>query len=81
LLSPPEDHLLPVTGAATALQKFERAFAQELLCPWDALDAFTDEHGLGEERIADAAAHFEVSERTILSTLVNKKKLPRDRLE
>lgn len=81
LFSSADEHLLPVTNAITAMQKFERAFAQELLCPWTALDEFTDTNGLDDEGIAEAAQHFKVSELLVLTTLVNKKKLPRDRLE
>ncbi len=69
-----------MTDAATALQKVERSFAQELLCPFAALDAFTEEHGLDDDGIDDAAEHFGVSQRLILSTLVNKHKLGRQRL-
>jgi Zn-dependent peptidase ImmA (M78 family) len=79
LLSPSE-HLLPITDAATALQKSERAFAQELLCPWSALKDFTDTRGLDEGGITDAAEHFEVSEWVVRSTLVNRRALPRDQL-
>ena len=75
-----DQHLLPVTTAATATQKFARSFAQEFLCPWADLDAFTDAHGLDDDGIAEAAEHFEVSERLVLSTLVNRKKLSRERL-
>ena len=75
-----EDSLLPITDAATATQKFERAFAQELLCPWASLDRFTDEHGIDEEGMTQAAEHFEVSEQLIISTLVNRGKLERERL-
>lgn len=71
---------LPVTASATALQKLERSFAQQLLCPWEALDAFTDEKGVDERGVEAAAEYFEVSEWLILSTLVNRGKLPRDRL-
>jgi hypothetical protein len=78
--APAGEHLLPVTDARTALQKVERSFAQEFLCPYAALDAFTDERGLDDDGIADAAEHFGVSQRLILSTLINKKKLPRNRL-
>lgn len=81
LLYPENEHLLPATNAFTAMQKFERAFAQELLCPWTELDQFTDECGLDDEGIAEAAQHFKVGELLVRSTLVNKKKLPRDRLE
>lgn len=75
LLTMPSDHVLPVTGAATAFQKFERAFAQELLCPWHALDKYTDEHGTDEDGIAAAASYFIVSELLVASTLVNNGKL------
>jgi hypothetical protein len=76
-----DQHVLPVSDAATALQKLERSFAQELLCPWQDLDAFIYEIGTDDEGIADAAAHFEVSERVVLTTLVNKGKVPRSRLQ
>jgi hypothetical protein len=75
LVAAPHDHVLPVTGAATAFQKFERSFAQELLCPWEALDKYTDEHGTDDDGIAAAAAHFNVSELLVVSTLVNNGKL------
>jgi hypothetical protein len=74
------DHVLPVTNADTAFQKFERSFAQELLCPWQVLDAYTDEHGTDDDGIAAAAEHFEVSEHLVLSTLINNGKLDRNRL-
>ena len=74
------DHVLPVTNADTAFQKFERSFAQELLCPWHALETYTDEHGTDDDGIAAAAEHFEVSEHLVLSTLINNGKLDRDRL-
>jgi hypothetical protein len=80
LVSSPADHVLPVSDAGTALQKFERSFAQELLCPWAELDAFTDERGTNEEGVLDAAEHFDVSEYVIISTLVNNGKLSRRRL-
>jgi hypothetical protein len=80
LSAPADQHVLPVSKAETALQKFERSFAQELLCPWQDLDAFTDKSGTDNDGIADAAAHFSVSELLILSTLVNKGKIPRNRL-
>ncbi len=75
LLATPHDHVLPVTESATAFQKIERAFAQELLCPWEALDAYTNEHGTDDDGVAAAADHFNVSELLIVSTLVNNGKL------
>jgi hypothetical protein len=80
LLAPASDNVLPITNAATAFQKFERSFAQELLCPWQALDDFTNDSGLDDDGISSAAEHFIVSEHLILSTLVNNGKLSRDRL-
>lgn len=80
LVAPPSQSLLPVTTAYTALQKVERAFSQELLCPWSDLDPFTDEHGLDDEGVAEAAEHYGVSQQLVLTTLVNRGKLPRERL-
>lgn len=75
-----DEHLLPVTDTFTALQKLERSFAQEFLCPWAALDAFTDEHGLNDESLAEAAEQFQVSEWLVRSALVNHNKLTREHL-
>lgn len=80
LVSSPDDHVLPVTNAATAFQKFERSFAQELLCPWAALDEYTNSHGTDDDGIAAAADHFAVSEHLVLAALVNNGKLGRNRL-
>jgi len=80
LQAPCDQHLLPVTSAATARQKTERAFAQELLCPWVELDAYTNAHGVDDDGIADAAEYFEVSPLLVVSTLVNKRKVGRGRL-
>jgi hypothetical protein len=80
LLSSPEQHVLPVADVYTALQKFERSFAQEFLCPWHDLDAFTDQNGIEDDAITDAAEHFQVAEQVVRSALVNKGKLPRYRL-
>lgn len=77
---PDDDHVLPVTRTGTALQKLERAFAAEFLCPWRDLDAFTDELGTDDDTIAEAADHFDVSELVVLSSLVNKGKVSRSRL-
>ncbi|MGD0837564.1 MAG: hypothetical protein ABSB49_13060 [Polyangia bacterium] len=78
--SPSDAHVLAVSDAHTAFQKLERSFAQEFLCPWSELDHFTDERGTDEDGIAEAAEHFAVSEYLITTTLVNKGKLPRERL-
>ncbi len=75
-----QEHVLPVSHVRTSLQKLERSFAQELLCPWEELDAFTNDHGIDDDGIADAAEHFAVSQLLVETTLVNNGKLPRDRL-
>ncbi len=76
----PEEHVVPVTEGYSALQQVERSFAQEFLCPWAALDEFTNEHGVDDDALIDAAEHFQVSEWTVRSTLVNRGKISRDRL-
>lgn len=81
LASPAGEHVLAVSDGSTAFQKFQRSFAQEFLCPWSALDEYTDEHGTDAEGIADAAEHFRVSELVVRSTLVNKGKVPRHQLQ
>jgi len=75
-----DQHVLPVTGAYTAQQKFERSFAQELLCPWVDLKEFVAENGADEDGIATAAQQFGVSELLVQATLVNRKALPHGRL-
>lgn len=80
LVLAPDEHVVPVTNRYSALQKVERSFAQELLCPWAALDAFTNEYGVDDDALVEAAEHFQVSEWTVRSTLVNRGKISRDRL-
>ncbi|MBV5327846.1 MAG: hypothetical protein JZU65_09435 [Chlorobium sp.] len=71
LYSPDTDKFLPVTTVNTARQKFQRAFAQEFLCPSNALKDFIGED-FGEEKLDEAAHYFNVSTRVIETTLVNK---------
>jgi len=78
--SSPEENLLAVSDATTAFQKFQRSFAQEFLCPWTDLDSFTNESGTDDDGVLAASEAFCVSERLVLTTLVNKGKLPRERL-
>ncbi len=59
---------LASTDAATARQKYQRAFAAEFLCPFDSLAAFMDgDHS--EAAIEDAAVEFGVGERTVSAQL------------
>ena len=80
IVADPADRVLAVSDVGTALQKFERSFAQELLCPWQELDMFTDERGTDEDGVQEAAEHFEVSAYLVISALVNNGKISRNRL-
>lgn len=80
LIAGRDDHLLPVTKAKTFRQKFQRAFAQEVLCPWADLDGFVGPDEPDDDIIGGAARYFNVSQRLIETTLVNKGRLPRDAL-
>jgi hypothetical protein len=73
-----EDHLLPATGVYTQRQKFQRAFAQEFLCPFMALRDYLGGGRPDDETIEEAASYFQVSPLMIRSTLVNKGMLERE---
>ncbi len=80
LASPVEERLLPATNVSTSKQQFQRAFAQEFLCPYDALQEVI---GAGEPAVDDiesAAEHFEVSTWVVVCTLVNNGVLTREAL-
>ena len=65
-----DEPLLPATSAYTYRQKAQRAFAAELLCPYEALCEFLGQDR-SEERCEDAATHFNVSPWAINSLLLN----------
>ena len=65
------DPLGPLTTAKSARQKFQRAFAQEFLCPFDDLRAYISNQQATDDDIHAAARYFHVSERLIQTTLVN----------
>ena len=71
------EKLVPVSDAATQRQKFQRAFAQELLCPYSDLKEFIGDRTPDDPIIEDAADYFDVSPLLIKTTLVNKKMLDR----
>lgn len=79
LYSPGTDHILPVTKAKTARQKFQRTFAQEFLCPSRELSAFMGKD-YSDDRLEEAASYFNVSSLLVKSTLVNKGLLNRDEI-
>lgn len=69
----------PLTRAKSERQKFQRAFAQSLLCPYEALVGYIG-NDASDGALSAAARHFLVSERLIRSVLVNKHRLHRHRL-
>ena len=66
------DALGPITKAKTGRQKFQRAFAQSLLCPYEDLLSYINTETPSEDDISAAARFFHVSERVIQTVLVNK---------
>lgn len=84
LTNQPTEKLLPATQAKTARQKFQRAFAQELLCPFSELDKFFGSHfashSTDDDAVEDAASHFQVSPLLVKTTLVNRGRLSRSEM-
>jgi len=76
-----EDQLLPATGAYTQRQKFQRAFAQEFLCPFAELMEYLRGGRPDDESIEGAASYFQVSPLLVRTTLVNKGLLERNVLQ
>jgi hypothetical protein len=70
------DRWLPVTNAATARQKMQRAFAAEFLCPIESLRSYLGNEFL-PEAFEDAAEHFGISELAVKSHLANHHLIPR----
>ena len=81
IIADDDDSLLPATGSRTSRQKFQRTFAQELLCPFDALDEYLGTTTPDGDDIDDAARYFDVSPLLIRTTLVNKGVLGRETLD
>ena len=75
-----QERLLPATHAKTSRQKFQRSFAQEFLCPIDALLETIQTAQPDEDDISEAAAHFHVSPLMVRTTLVNHGQLEREAL-
>lgn len=66
-----KDMLVCTTGK-TYRQKYQRAFAQELLCPYSALVSWLNTVQPNEEAISQAAEYFAVSPLLVQTVLVNK---------
>ena len=80
LLGKAGDALYPATRSTTYRQKAQRAFAAELLSPFDEVTAMLDGDYSAENQ-QEVAEHFKVSEMTIRTQLVNHRVLDRDELE
>lgn len=70
----------PVTNSETARQKFQRAAAQELLCPLEAIKARLEGRLPDDEKLSEIAYEFDVSPLVVRTALVNKQILPRSYL-
>lgn len=69
--------LFPATRAYTYRQKMQRSFAAEFLSPFDSLVALlAGDYSMESQQ--DAARHFQVSELTIRTLLVNHGRLERE---
>ena len=80
LASRVEEVLLPATTVITSRQQFQRAFAQEFLCPYHSLSETIDTDGPDEDDIEYAADHFGVSTWVVVCTLVNNHAMAREAL-
>jgi hypothetical protein len=78
LTAPQGERLLPAAPhTKTQRQKFQRAFAQEFLCPYSDLVSYLNSAEPSDEAIEDAAHYFDVSARMVATILVNKGNLER----
>ncbi|WP_143421448.1 hypothetical protein [Halovibrio salipaludis] len=72
---------LPCTNASTVRQKFQRAFAQEFLCPYKDLIEWMNTTSPDDETMEAAADHFDVSPLLVNTVMVNHDHRPRSELE
>ncbi len=70
-----DNQWLASTDLATSRQQYQRAFAAEFLCPIDVLEDFL-QNDYSESAIEDATEHFQVSQETVKSLLINNGFLP-----
>jgi hypothetical protein len=80
LVAPDSERWLASTDEKTARQRFQRAFAAELLSPIEGLREFLDDD-YSDQAIDDAAQHFSVSPLAIKSHLANHGEIPREYVE
>ena len=77
VLEGPAGALHPSTRAYTYRQKAQRTFAAELLSPFEAVEDMLN-GDYSPENQQDAAAHFQVSDLTIRTLLINHRRIERD---
>jgi len=75
-----DEPMCPVTRSNTYRQKVQRAFAAELLSPFQAVNDMLD-GDYSMENQQDVADHFQVSDWTIRTLLVNHKRIDRGELD
>lgn len=80
LVTTDAEHALPATSRKTARQKFQRAFAQQLLCPVEDLKVCLNTDEPTDEQIEETAITFNVSPLLVRTTLVNQGLLDRHAL-
>ena len=80
ITAPIDDKLLPASSIKTQRQKFQRAFAQEFLCPYNDLANYLNIEEPGDDDIEDASHYFGVSPLLIKTTLINKGQMERTSL-
>ena len=61
-----QGRLFPATATSSYRQKVQRAFAAELLCPWEAARPMIEDM-VSEDDATDVANHFGVSTRLVLN--------------
>lgn len=74
-----DERLTPTSSSFTYRQKMQRAFAGELLCPFESLQDKLD-GDFTDEAIGEAADYYNVSALVIKNHLVHKNLLPRNEL-
>jgi len=80
IVHPANGRLYPATRAYTYRQKMQRSFAAELLSPFQAVDEMlAGDYSMENQQ--DVADHFQVSELTIRTLLVNHCRLEREELD
>jgi hypothetical protein len=69
-----------ISRATTERQKFQRAFAQALLCPFAEVRRYVDLERPSDEQVSHAAREMDVHKTVVETLLVHKNVLPRETL-